>query len=234
MTTAIKLVLFDLDETLIRHTASFEAVFAQTFEQFSDDLAPITAPEFLEAFWPKMLDVWHMMIAGDLNGKAGRHHAFRNTLRMLEADVDLAEAMCEAGDRGLVLASNPAPDVEHTLKTLREAGITIGVVTNGFDDLQRRKLKHHGLDALTDFQLVSESEQSHKPDTLIFERAVTRAACSPEETLFVGDTLGTDIEGALAAGMHAAHLSDGIVALIEDRYHPIDDLSDVLALLDRL
>jgi len=41
-------------------------------------------------------------------------------------------------------------------------------------------------------------------------------------------------EGALAAGMHAAHLSDGIVALIEDRYHPIDDLSDVLALLDRL
>ncbi len=53
-----------------------------------------------------------------------------------------------------------------------------------------------------DVALFSSEVGRRKPDPAIFERALERLGVEPGRTLFVGDTLATDVAGAAALGMH--------------------------------
>ena len=103
----------------------------------------------------------------------------------------------EAHKRDLVLREG-VPD---TLRTLRERGILVGLVSNiDRDQLaylsQAARLPEH-----FDWMLSSEEARSCKPDLAIFEEAIRRTGCAPQETVFVGDTLAQDIAGANRVGM---------------------------------
>lgn len=56
--------------------------------------------------------------------------------------------------------------------------------------------------------LCSEEAQSCKPDSGIFQVALQRAGCAPDEAVFVGDTPQHDIAGAVAAGMRAVLIEE--------------------------
>jgi putative hydrolase of the HAD superfamily len=51
--------------------------------------------------------------------------------------------------------------------------------------------------------LSSEAAQSCKPDPSIFQEALRRAGCPPQEALFVGDSLQQDIAGANRVGLRS-------------------------------
>ncbi len=95
---------------------------------------------------------------------------------------------------------------EETLRTLREKGYRLGIVTNGPCVQQHRKLDVSGLRPLLDTVLVSSQEGVAKPDAELFRRAAARLGLSPAQCLFVGDHPVNDIEGALASGMKAIFL----------------------------
>lgn len=94
------------------------------------------------------------------------------------------------------------PGVETGLRTLRAQGWRLGIVTNGYSQIQNRKLDICGLRPLFDGIVISGDEDVHKPDPEIFRRAAARIGVSPAHCIFVGDHPVNDIEGAAAAGMH--------------------------------
>jgi putative hydrolase of the HAD superfamily len=59
-----------------------------------------------------------------------------------------------------------------------------------------------------DSLLCSEEAGSCKPDLAIFQEALRRAACPPEEALFVGDSLQQDIAGAGRVGLRSVLIWD--------------------------
>jgi putative hydrolase of the HAD superfamily len=199
----IRIVLFDLDSTLIEHTREIQDLCGETFDVFKDQLGPLSPKEFWEAFWPRNHDTWYMMVDGVLSGDVARLYAFVNTLRACEADVSLARPMLEDWEGRIIVATRLFDDVLPTIDRLRSAGVGLGIITNGYTTMQRRKVHYHGLNELVDFVLISEEVGVHKPSRAIFDMALASAGAAAHQALFVGDTPSTDITGAHNADLRA-------------------------------
>jgi HAD superfamily hydrolase (TIGR01549 family) len=92
------------------------------------------------------------------------------------------------------------PDVPETLRALREAGFTLGVLSN------REKpctdyLCTLGLDGYFDLAVVAGELACWKPDPLVFRLALERLDLLPEQAVYVGDNYFADIVGARNAGL---------------------------------
>ncbi|GAA2646716.1 hydrolase [Paractinoplanes durhamensis] len=94
----------------------------------------------------------------------------------------------------------PYADTEPTLRTLHDAGIKVGVVSNvGFDI--RPHFASWGMEPLVDAWALSYEVGRLKPDPAIFLRACGMLGVDPERTLMVGDTPAD--AGAVQAGCAA-------------------------------
>ena len=205
--TNIDAVLFDLDGTLIEHTWQLSQLTATLFAQFQEALTPLTEPEFFEVYWGKSADMWSMMVDGLIDGNTAQQYSYQNTLRSLQKDTALAPAMVQAWDKLVLAEAAPFDETYEVLQTVRPHFAT-GIVTNGYTSLQQAKLEHYNLINAVDFCLISEEAKSPKPNPAIFAQALQKAGnISPERAVFIGDTLGSDIEGALNSGLHAVFIN---------------------------
>jgi putative hydrolase of the HAD superfamily len=119
------------------------------------------------------------------------------------SDDELARFL-EAEHAAWAPASQLAATTHALLEALRERGLALGLVSNAFDppDLLHRDLERLGIAERVDFAVFSSEVGRRKPDPEIFRRALVALAVEPAQTLFVGDTLATDIAGASAIGLH--------------------------------
>lgn len=228
----ITTVIFDMDGTLIEHTWQLERICTVQFTHFEEALAPVSQEEFFDRYWSKSADMWYMMVDGVLDGYTAAVYGYVNTLRELGQDTNLAEPMLHYWVELVLNEAVPFDDTFTVLETVRQK-YTTGILTNGFNHLQRKKIEKYNLSAYVDFTLVSEEAGYHKPDKRIFLEALKLAGnVSPERTLFVGDNLKTDIEGALNAGLTPVFIN------VENNLEPpegvikIQKLRDLLGLLE--
>lgn len=227
----ITTIIFDMDGTLIRHTWRLSQLTETLFNRFADELAPFTADEFFDVFWAKSDDTWAMMVDGVLDGETAAKYSYVNTLRSLGKDTGLAPVMLAAWQELVLAEAIPFDDTYMVLDAVR-GKFTTGILTNGFIGLQRAKLERYNFEAHVDFTLVSEEVGYHKPDQRIFLAALKMAGNAlPKQTLFVGDNLLTDIEGALAAGMIPILMNPGDDIDPPPGVVKISQLRELLALL---
>jgi HAD superfamily hydrolase (TIGR01509 family) len=125
--------------------------------------------------------------------------AYTGLAATVGTDVEgLAEALYDRllGPEGWL----PYADTEPTLRTLHDAGIKMGVVSNiGFDI--RPHFAAWSLGGLIDAFVLSYEVGRCKPDPAIFLRACGMVGAEPERTLMVGDTPAD--AGAVKAGCAA-------------------------------
>lgn len=95
-------------------------------------------------------------------------------------------------------------DCLETLARLREAGLSLSIVSNIDDDHLIPMVEGSGLAEVLDHWTSSEEARSCKPDPGFFRVALEKAGVSPEQVLFVGDSPEHDIAGAKGVGMTAA------------------------------
>ncbi|MDO9066097.1 MAG: HAD-IA family hydrolase, partial [Chloroflexota bacterium] len=111
----------------------------------------------------------------------------------------------------MTILDNPAdytvfPDVTRTLSTLRDHGYHLGVISN-WDGNLPDMCQAWGIAPFFDFILASWGVGYAKPNPLIFQEAMRRAAVSADAILHVGDSYNADVLGAQAAGMSAVWLN---------------------------
>ena len=89
------------------------------------------------------------------------------------------------------------------LESLRNRGLRLGVVSNAFDPgwLLHRDLEQMGIAERIDFAVFSSEVGKRKPHPAIFERALDALSVVPDDAMFVGDRLETDVQGAARVGM---------------------------------
>jgi HAD superfamily hydrolase (TIGR01509 family) len=90
------------------------------------------------------------------------------------------------------------------LDSLRSRGIKTGLVANSWPDparLLRADVEMFGLADLFDVIVFSEEVGFRKPQPEIFLHALAQLGVEPENAMFVGDSLGTDVDGAARVGM---------------------------------
>jgi putative hydrolase of the HAD superfamily len=94
------------------------------------------------------------------------------------------------------------PEVHDVLRTLRERGMQLAVISN-FTDALIALCETHELDGYFDCLVASAVTGAQKPDAGIFREALRRTGADPAQSLHVGDNYVADILGARGSGIEA-------------------------------
>lgn len=104
-------------------------------------------------------------------------------------------------------AEFPYPEAAACLKALH-GKYRLGIIANQSPGSEAR-LEAYGLRQHLDLVIASAEEGVEKPDPRIFQIALERAGCAPEEAMMVGDRIDNDIAPAKRAGMKTAWILQG-------------------------
>ncbi|CAI49682.1 HAD superfamily hydrolase [Natronomonas pharaonis DSM 2160] len=186
--------LFDFDRTLVTYEPDIPGIFRNACEAVGveppDDAADIIRTGYVETF-----------CAFDESPYLGAARAARDA--GLDVDPErLAEAHIEAE-----LAATTVPDgVGDLLASLS----SVGIVTNGYGPVQRRKLAETGLEPHVDAVVCADDVEAFKPDNAPFD-AIT-AALPAGDYVMVGDSVEYDIRPAAERGYRTVYVGDGDAA----------------------
>ncbi len=98
----------------------------------------------------------------------------------------------------------PLPGTEKTIKTLLKKKIPLGILSNGWEELQKAKAQAIGFPGAV---ITSQEIGAWKPDPRSFHLALEKCDFFLSTTLFVGDSPEMDIAGAKRSGMAAGWLN---------------------------
>jgi putative hydrolase of the HAD superfamily len=199
----IKVVLFDLDDTLLAHS---EAVAAGITAYTGDPEAYARWHELEELHYPRYL-------RGELDVWQQRRERVREYLGTALDDTD-ADEWFAGYTTEYRRAWELFPDALPCLDALAEYGI--GLITNGDLALQMVKIDAIALSSRVTHVVASGALAFAKPDPRIFRHACDLFGVAPVEALYVGDRLQTDAIGAAAAGLTGVWLDRLGVATDDD------------------
>ena len=109
----------------------------------------------------------------------------------------------------------------------------LGIIANQLDGLKER-LESFGLLQYFKYIISSWDVQVMKPDIRIFEYALDKANCIPQDACMIGDRLDNDILPAKSLGMKTVWIKQGFGALqkplskSEEPDHTISNLAELL------
>ncbi len=101
------------------------------------------------------------------------------------------------------------PDAENVLKYLKNSGYRLGIIANQKPGLADR-LAMWGIESYFNIIASSAELEVAKPDSEIFETALSIAECSPSQAVMVGDRLDNDIVPAKQCGMKTVWCRNGL------------------------
>ncbi|HET6432772.1 pyrimidine 5'-nucleotidase [Dyella sp.] len=187
-------ILFDADDTLF-HFDAYQGL-RRMFERHAVDFTPDHYAQYQQLNKPLWVDYQNGAItAAEL--QTTRFDGWARQLGVAAADLNLAflESMAEI--------CTLLPGAQALLDALADAGVRLGLITNGFTALQLARLERTGLRERFDPLVISEQLGVAKPDVRIFEHALQALGDPPrEQVLMVGDNPHSDILGGLNAGLH--------------------------------
>lgn len=195
-TRKIKAVLFDLGGTLVT-TRNVCEIHQKILETFG-----ITVPldKIVEAhnFNQMKFDVEEMASLGDKywikwNLKLLERLGIKENKEFLARKID--ELWWDYAEL------TAYPDVEETLVGLLSKGIKTGIVTNTTAKDFNRILRKLNFTKYFHIVVGVDACRKGKPNKEIFLHALNKIHVKPEETIFVGDSVKYDYEGACKAGL---------------------------------
>jgi HAD superfamily hydrolase (TIGR01509 family) len=204
----IRAILFDLDGTLRHnHPPSIKTFLDKAVELGAEEDARRRqeAARWVHWYWSQS-----ETLLEDLEIFKGREEDFwinyaRRHLVAFGCSVQQAEELADHVHvfmRDEYMPQDQVPeDVPGALQMLREAGFTLGVLSNRTEPCGDY-LCTLGIDHFFDMVVVAGELSAWKPDPRAFHLALERLNLSPEQVLYVGDNYYADIIGAQNAGLN--------------------------------
>lgn len=219
--STLRVVFFDVHDTLIYCRLSPPEIFTQICDE-----AGITVPlELVKRAYPSL---------DELKARRARHQGDEDAFWLRFNSGLLRELGIDNPDGALARTLvegfkdvrwwRAFPDAVPTLSTLQRAGYRLGVIANA-RDLVEGRLQHTRLTDYFETMTYSHEAGCEKPDPGIFELALARMGCHPQEAVHVGDRLVEDVEGARGAGLRP-------ILLDREDHHPDADCERVRGLLE--
>lgn len=206
MNTTITDVFFDLDHTLWDFDKNSEMAFDRIFKS---NFPEINTQDFIEKYIPVNQECWRLYQNEKITHQELRYNRLKHTfdlLGMVIADDDINQM---ANDYIEYLPDNNylfegAIEILDYLKPK----YNLHIITNGFANVQDKKINNAALKGYFTTITNSESAGVKKPNSIIFDYAITLAKASKENSIMIGDCLDADVNGALNAGLDAIFFNE--------------------------
>ena len=200
----------DFDDTLYDTHGNSVLALAELFDLLRLDRYFAEPQLFYDEYWKTNIDLWTRYSKGEITRDYLIVERFRRPLSFGEG-LEPTEAYClEASDRFLDLCASKPGLVEGArdlMDYLKAKGYRMHMCSNGFHEVQYKKLRSCGLDGHFDTVVLSEDAGYNKPAPEYFEYALRVTGAKRETTLMIGDNFNTDILGAKRAGLATAYFN---------------------------
>lgn len=201
-----KTLFFDFDDTLYDTYGNAVIALRETFEAFRLKRYFTDPQVFYDAYWKANIDLWGRYSKSEITRDYLIVERFRRPLSEGEG-LEVDEALClKMSDCFLEYCSSKPGVLEgaHELMDyLRQRGYRMHICSNGFHEIQYKKLAACGLTDYFDTVILSEDAGVNKPSPQYFSYALRVSGAERQTTLMIGDNLNTDVLGALNAGIDA-------------------------------
>lgn len=196
-------LFFDLDHTLWDFDKNSDLTF---FKILKKNNLNIDVSKFLNSYHPINRKYWELYRENKVSKADLRYYRLSDTFKKLNYDIndDLINQLAIDYIEHLSDFNHLIPDTLIVLNSLK-SNYRMHIITNGFKEVQKRKLEKSKLIQYFDSVTISEDVGVKKPHKLIFDHALTAANANVENSVMIGDNFNADILGALGVGMKAIY-----------------------------
>ncbi|WP_029037117.1 YjjG family noncanonical pyrimidine nucleotidase [Salinimicrobium xinjiangense] len=224
----IKHIFFDLDHTLWDFDKNSGLAFESIFKKHE---IMVRLESFLEVYTPINESYWKLYREDKVTKEDLRYGRLKKSFDGLEINVT-----DEKIEQLSIDYIDHLPHHNHLLEGTIEIldylhpVYELHIITNGFKEVQRRKMESSGI--LKYFKTITTSEDVgvKKPHRRIFETALQSASAKVSESIMIGDNLEADILGAKGFGMEAI-LYNYYKAEFSEDHHQIIEMKELLKYL---
>ena len=196
-------LFFDLDHTLWDFDKNSDLTF---FKILKKNNLNIDVSKFLNSYHPINRKYWELYRENKVSKADLRYYRLSDTFKKLNYDINdnLINQLAIDYIEHLSDFNHLIPDTLIVLNSLK-SNYRMHIITNGFKEVQKRKLEKSKLIQYFDSVTISEDVGVKKPHKLIFDHALTSANANVENSVMIGDNFNADILGALGVGMKAIY-----------------------------
>lgn len=196
-----KFLFIDLDRTLWDFESNARETLKEIFSYHHLDKKGITNfDQFLESYRSINHDLWTLYRRGEITKDFLSVERFRKTLATFGLDGNKGSEMAKQYLAWSPLKKRIFPGVFETLDYLYPS-YHLYIVTNGFNEVQFKKVKHTGFMPYFSKVITSDDAGYKKPREEFFNYAFRHTGASAGSSLVIGDDEEVDIFGAQQAGI---------------------------------
>lgn len=206
--------IFDLDGTLLDRDTSLMKFVVDQYARFTE-LQSVDKEIFVMRF-----------IELDKRGYVWKDKVYKQLVQEFSLPYEWGELLDDYV-QGFQSHCTGFPNLHEILQYLRDCGLKLGMITNGFEEFQRNNIEALGIERYFDTILISETEGLRKPDSEIFLRALNNLNLKPEESVYIGDHPDNDVKASRKVGMKGIWKEDLWYADSFERDFTIRDLIEL-------
>jgi putative hydrolase of the HAD superfamily len=194
----IKHIFFDLDHTLWDFEANSDLAFQAIFKKYS---VHANLDKFLNYYRTINENYWKLYREERITKEDLRIGRLKDAFEKIKYKVDydlinnLSIDYIEYLPKNNILFDGTLEILNHLYPKY-----TMHIITNGFNEVQFKKIENSGLTKFFQTTITSEEVGVKKPNPLIFEYALQKAQATPSESIMIGDNWEADIMGAKNVG----------------------------------
>lgn len=213
----IRVILWDIDNTLLSFNKAEVAAFSREFEEFG--IGEFTE-ELLKDYSVINKRRWQALERGEMTKPEVTVGRFVEFFGLLGIDTSIAVAFDRRYQELLGEYIYFNDDAYEIIKDLKGKVLQCAA-SNGTKIAQTGKLKNSGLGEMFDLVFISEDLGAEKPAKVFFDKALADVKAqigevALDEVLMIGDSLTSDIKGANNAGIKACWYNPEGIACDKD------------------
>jgi len=199
----IKSIFFDLDHTLWDFEKNSELSFKKIFKKYT---ITINFEKFIETYIPINFKYWKLYRNGEISKEFLRYNRLKEVFNLFDYEIDdkiinnISHDYIEFLPENNKLMDGAIEILEYLKPKYR-----LFIITNGFREVQDKKLKNSNIKHYFEAIYDSESVGVKKPDPKIFRHALIDSGSKSQESLMVGDNYEADVLGAKKLNINTIH-----------------------------
>jgi putative hydrolase of the HAD superfamily len=224
-------IFFDLDHTLWDFSANCTETLTDLYERHQLIRLNIPLPDFITHYREINDSMWDDLHKGKVTIEQIRNHRFSLTFQRFGLDVShVPVGMDEQFIALCPTKANVFPHT-HTILDYLSNNYVLHILTNGFRETQRTKLKSAGLEHYFEHVIHADDSGFMKPDKRMFDYALKTAGIEVHQCIMIGDDLYADVLGAKNVGMDHVYVNRFNTPHNEILTYEIDCLSNLKTFL---